>query len=282
METFQHLNTIFNDSIIETSQPEHFLNYMLLRPITKRWIEDFVDEDNGEVVQIERSEILMQAGTRLTNDTIAQIRFFMSEGSCTLVYLSTQQRSGYTEQHKYRQLYLYSIRCGEEKLTFYLAAGGDEMAVQIGHDFAELVCNGYFYFDSLKRTNLVFVPLPEYAPEEDSEGQPIVRQFFQVVVSVKFASNPKPSQARYLTYAKNADEASDTIRRFRQELKSNFRAAQSPLPGEGSGEVSEEKILKVSPIEVTYIVPEHFFQQYAEAEQSGQCVHNRQILHFEK
>lgn len=275
METFQHLKTIFHDGQIITTDPATYIGKTLLKPIVKTWTEDFVDEDTGEVVAIERSEILMQAGTRLTNDTIAQIRFFMSEDSCTLVYLSTQQRSGFTEQHKYRQLYLYSIRCGEEKLTFYLAAGGDEMAVQIGHDFAEQVCKGYFYFDSLKRTNLVFVPLPEYAPEKDSEGQPIVRQFFQVVVSVKFAYNPKPTQARYLTYAKNADEASDTIRRFRNDIRAEAQK-------EAEDSIEEEKILKVSPIEVTYIVPEHFFQQYAEAEQSGFCVHNRQVLHFEK
>lgn len=275
METFQHLKTIFHDGQIITTDPATCIGKTLLKPILKTWTEDFVDEETGEVVQIERNEELVSAGTLITLDTITQIRFFMSEGSCGSVMVGEQCRRGSFYKENCRRTYLYTLNNNDSKVTLYLAAADDEMAVQIGHDFAELVCNGSCWFDSLKRTNLIFVPLPEYAPEEDNEGEPIVRQFFQVVVSVKFANNPKPVQARYLTYAKNADEASETIRVFRKGIRSKTEQEEETS-------IEAEKILKVSPIEVTYIVPELFFQQYAEAEQSGQCVHNRQVLYFEK
>lgn len=274
METFQNLKTIFHDGQITTTDPAACIGKTLLKPIIKTWIEDFVDEDTGEVATIERNEVLMSAGTLLTNDTITQINFFMAEGSCCSILVGEQSRNGVFYKENCRRTYLYTLNNNDSKVTLYLAAADDEMAVQIGHDFAELVCGGSCWFDTLKRTNLIFVPLPEYAPEEDSEGEPIVRQFFQVVVSVKFAQQPKPTQARYLTYAKNADEASDTIRAFRKDIRSE-QTKKDDDP------IEEEKILKVSPIEVTYIVPDTFFTDYTEAEQSGKCVHNRQILNFE-
>ncbi len=41
--------------------------------ILKSWIEDFVDEDTGEVVSIERNEVLLERETELTDETIEQI-----------------------------------------------------------------------------------------------------------------------------------------------------------------------------------------------------------------
>lgn len=275
METFQHLKTIFHDGQIIATDPAACIGKTLLKPILKTWTEDFIDEDTGEVIPIERNEVLMDAGALLTQDAITQINFFKAEGSCHSILVGEQVRKGVFYKENCRRTYLYTLNNNDSKVTLYLAAADDEMAVQIGHDFAELVCGGSCWFDSLKRTNLVFVPLPEYAPDEDNEGEPIVRQFFQVVVSVKFAQQPKPTQARYLTYAKNADEASDTIRAFRKEIRAEVQKNEDDP-------IEEEKILKVSPIEVTYIVPDTFFNDYSEAEQSGLCVHNRQILSFDK
>ena len=41
--------------------------------VLKSWIEDFVDEDTGEVVSIERNEVIMDRETLLTDDNIADI-----------------------------------------------------------------------------------------------------------------------------------------------------------------------------------------------------------------
>lgn len=39
----------------------------------KSWNEDFVDEDTGEVVSIERNEVIMERETELTADNIEEI-----------------------------------------------------------------------------------------------------------------------------------------------------------------------------------------------------------------
>ena len=41
--------------------------------VLKSWNEDFVDEDTGEVVSIERNEVIMERETELTEDNIVDI-----------------------------------------------------------------------------------------------------------------------------------------------------------------------------------------------------------------
>jgi DNA-directed RNA polymerase subunit beta len=44
-----------------------------LLPSFKTWIEDFVDEDTGEVVSIERNEVIIDRETIIENDHVDQI-----------------------------------------------------------------------------------------------------------------------------------------------------------------------------------------------------------------
>jgi DNA-directed RNA polymerase subunit beta len=41
--------------------------------VLKSWIEDFVDEDTGEVVSIERNEVIIDRETVLENEHIDEI-----------------------------------------------------------------------------------------------------------------------------------------------------------------------------------------------------------------
>src|SRR6059036_1150528 len=49
------------------------LNRRLAARVLKTWVEDFVDEDTGEVVSIERNEIVMERDTVLDEEAIATI-----------------------------------------------------------------------------------------------------------------------------------------------------------------------------------------------------------------
>jgi DNA-directed RNA polymerase subunit beta len=41
--------------------------------VLRTWMEDFVDEDTGEVVSIERNEVLLERDTTITEDNIDAI-----------------------------------------------------------------------------------------------------------------------------------------------------------------------------------------------------------------
>ncbi len=52
---------------------EKYLNRRLAARVLRTWVEDFVDEDTGEVVSIERNEIVMERDTILDEEAIATI-----------------------------------------------------------------------------------------------------------------------------------------------------------------------------------------------------------------
>ena len=60
---------------------EH-LGQKLAARVLKSWVEDFVDEDTGEVVSIERNEVLLDRETELTEENIAQI---LDSGESTIL-----------------------------------------------------------------------------------------------------------------------------------------------------------------------------------------------------
>lgn len=77
----------------KTSDPKRMLNKYIASRVLKTWKEDFVDDSTGEVVSIERNEVLFDKGTLIDQDTLAQIRFYMQEGSIKEVEVRT--RSGF-------------------------------------------------------------------------------------------------------------------------------------------------------------------------------------------
>ena len=52
----------------ETRKPEEMLNKYLARPVVKKWMEDFVDEETGGIVSVERTELLFEKGIQITPD----------------------------------------------------------------------------------------------------------------------------------------------------------------------------------------------------------------------
>ena len=86
--------------------------------VIRSWTEDFVDEDTGEVVSIERNEVLLDRDTELTEDDIETITelevetiFLQKEdagGDYTIIYNTLNKDTSNSEieavQHIYRQL----------------------------------------------------------------------------------------------------------------------------------------------------------------------------------
>lgn len=72
----------------ETSEPKEMLNKYLAKPVKKTWTEDFIDEDTGENVSLERSEILFPAGRLIDQDLLVKINFALQCGDIKSVWVS--------------------------------------------------------------------------------------------------------------------------------------------------------------------------------------------------
>ncbi len=97
---------------------QKFIGKKLAARVLRAWVEDFVDEDTGEVVSIERNEIVMERDTVLTEDAIDTIAgldaksvFIQKEdvgGDYAIIYNTLNKDTSNSEleavQHIYRQL----------------------------------------------------------------------------------------------------------------------------------------------------------------------------------
>lgn len=87
----------------ETRKPEEMLGKYLARPVVKKWMEDFLDENSGEVVSVERSELLFRRGTKINQDVLAKLRFSMEAENIESVWvvdrLQILQRMPFTSTH---------------------------------------------------------------------------------------------------------------------------------------------------------------------------------------
>ncbi|MBN8838101.1 MAG: DNA-directed RNA polymerase subunit beta [Sphingobacteriia bacterium] len=97
---------------------EHHIGKKLAARVLRTWVEDFVDEDTGEVVSIERNEIVMERDTVLDEDAIDTIVemevksvFIQKEdvgGDYAIIYNTLNKDTSNSEleavQHIYRQL----------------------------------------------------------------------------------------------------------------------------------------------------------------------------------
>ncbi len=97
---------------------EKYIGKRLAARVLKSWVEDFVDEDTGEVVSIERNEVIMERDTVLDEsniDTIVEMEiktvFLQKEelgGDYNIIYNTLNKDTSNSEieavQHIYRQL----------------------------------------------------------------------------------------------------------------------------------------------------------------------------------
>ncbi len=75
-ESDRNILEIFNlaeDVEVSEKNLKKYVGSKLAARILKTWTEDFVDEDTGEVVSIERNEVILERETELTEDNIAII-----------------------------------------------------------------------------------------------------------------------------------------------------------------------------------------------------------------
>lgn len=97
---------------------EEYIGQKLAARVLRTWVEDFVDEDTGEVVSIERNEVVLERDTIIDEDTIDAILdcevksvFIQREdvsGDYAIIYNTLNKDTSNSEleavQHIYRQL----------------------------------------------------------------------------------------------------------------------------------------------------------------------------------
>lgn len=131
--------------VFETDQPAAMIGYYLAEPLSKTWTEDFMDSDTGEVVSIERQEIILRRGELITPEQAQSISFYQQSGDITKPVKLTDQRRQ-AEEYNTASLKPYKVTASinSKRHKFILEAQTVELAMEVARDWIELNYKGDF------------------------------------------------------------------------------------------------------------------------------------------
>lgn len=144
------IQTKKNEIIKTTANPKMMIGKFLKKSLHRRWIEDFGDEDSGEVVYNERKELIFQAGTLLDGDTVAKIMFNIQAGEICEIEVSNQKREAFFTKDNGVDVWCTVIEANNKKVKLLLYANSAEMAIEASRDFIELNYSGSCKTKSVK------------------------------------------------------------------------------------------------------------------------------------
>lgn len=252
--------------------------------VQKIWMEDFLDADTGEVIQIERKDILFEKGKYIDQDVLAQIRFYIATDDIKEVEVSNQNRMGYEVGNYRLHPWRITLNIDDKKHKLLLYAGGIDSALIIAKDYAELNYSGGFSIiavkelddftiltDKFKKVDMTLAYLKDevdVATAIEAEGSPESeevlqeKRFFQIDTTVSYGQDEYEQPISFIVHACNIERAMMIINNHLAQFE------ESKVKAANEQGLTYEKmefkvsIEKASPFSVNRFVPEDFSKAY--------------------
>lgn len=263
-----------------TSDPRKMLNMYLAKRVLKTWTEDFVDEDTGRVVSIERNEVLFERGDLIDQDRLAQIRFYVEAGDIKEVEVSNQKRIAQELQNTFLRPYIAQAEIKDKKHKFLFYASTLDSASLILKDYIEL--NYSFGFtivmvkefdsciiltDTLKERKIDTLPIDweeqDLIEAESEEEKPDQKKFYQIEAKITFGEDGE-SFYTFVVHTFNVDRAMMLITNY---LKSQQDKREKEAKEKGHEYEKKEihaMVESAKPIPVGRFIPQEFSMAYVE------------------
>lgn len=141
MKTENQIKTVqtrHNEVLLLAKTPEDMFGMYAAENIYHVWNEDFKDQDSGEIVSVERKQLLFERGTYFDNRNIDTVRFHFDAGELTEALVSNQCRIGNEIDHWGLQAYKVKVSINGKNNVFVCQARSLTMAHEIVKDWCEL------------------------------------------------------------------------------------------------------------------------------------------------
>lgn len=244
---------------IVTSDPKVMLGKYLPKRVMKTWVDDYMDDDTGEVVSIERMQVLMECGL-ITNNKVSELLFFIQAGDIDKVEVCEWN---FSELELFvpngMNVYKVVLYVGRNKYVCVVHAQTVMQAAKIAWEYGQMYrgLNGYFTVHEVKRISCYIIPDDHPCiPVHYSESK--VCPYFKVQVRTEWIEGEKmnKSDVDYIVASQEVGEAKSLVESvLAYEDEKNKR---EKLDGE------EVFIRKAIPFSVDYIVPKEYSELYKE------------------
>lgn len=272
-------NTKFTEQRYITSDPALMYNRYFAANLYRTYTESFLDDETGEVVDIERRELLFERGTHINGDVIAKLRFYLSTGDVKEVDVSNQQRRGMFSKGAHLRPYIAKVEVGCKKNKILLYASGLQNVIDIIQDYGELTFSGLFdittakeidfaeiFIDTLQPIDLTAeylkdsISMREWAAAEKSqapaEGEKASLGLWRLDLEIteRFDKREELFDRSFIIKTSSVERALAAI-----EVQLYKKQEQSIADGVTSDKASYTlKIKAASPMKIDFIIPTEF------------------------
>ena len=122
--------------VIETNKAEEMLHKYLAESAVKTWTENFVDEDTGETVPVERNEVIFDRGTYIDESLLPKIMFSIQSEELKTVKVC--ENKPLVKRHNMQvRRYIVKLSDGLHNCNVYTTRA------KTPEDAAQMVCDFY-------------------------------------------------------------------------------------------------------------------------------------------
>lgn len=269
----EDLQTRLNQEIITTSDPRKMLGMYTAKRVLRTWTEDFIDQDTGELVTIERNDVIMDRGVLLTPEQVSELSFYLQSGDIKEVEITNQCRNGVEYLGGGFTPWMATVKVNGKNTKMLLFAQDINQALEVLKDYTELETSGSFFILGIKqRSSLIYIEsqLSSYAMNEKDDEKVVKQRFYIVDASIQNLDATQDQvddgvdvySQTFLLKSANADSAKKQIELY-MARKAKERA-----------ETGKEAIIckygitinAASPVGIGSVVPEDFSMAYKHAE----------------
>ena len=122
--------------VIETNKPEEMLHKYLAEYAVKTWTENFVDQDTGQTVPVERHEVIFDCGTYIDESLLPKIMFSIQSEELKTVKVCDKKPLAKRHNMQVRR-YIVKLSNGVGKSNIYTTRA------KTPEDAAQMVCDYY-------------------------------------------------------------------------------------------------------------------------------------------
>lgn len=272
------MQTKFNEVKFTTSNPDEAMGMFLAGRLYKHWKEDFIDRDTGEVVTIDRTDVLMERGTKIDYNVAASLNFYIQAGDITEFEVTDQCRTGVYDRGYIAAPWVVTACVKDKNRKFILYAKGVEQALEIAKDYIELKFPGHFELvavkgfedciaisDNFNRGGAENDPeVPADDGKEDADNEAATGKFYMLGLHVK-PGKDQDYDCNFLVFTTDAEKAKVLANAWVQ----NHRNAEVEAGRMTDVEAAFTSTIKTATLVNCYcVIPPDFTREYFEQEKA--------------
>lgn len=181
----------------------------LAKNVKRSWTEDCVNEENGEVIAVDRYETVAVRGRQIDAELMQELSFLLTSGDVKSVFVSNQQRKGYeVDNHGLYPCIITAVL--KKKRNILLYANSLRNAIEIATDYIELNYESRFSLQKARFIdNCVFINTTSAETSTDDKKEV---SFYKVEAIVN--RHDYDQHGTFVLLANDIDEAKTNIERY--------------------------------------------------------------------